>query len=83
MRTQSRPVRPIHFSLQEDELGVASIKVFGLEQLDGGGAPRLLRQLKLPPAADGGTTVTCLTVHENLFMAAGFSDGRVILWRGE
>ena len=69
---------------QEDELGVSSIKVFGLEQLDGGGAPRLLRQLKLPPAAaDGGTSVTCLAVHENLFMAAGFGDGRVILWRGE
>ncbi|KAF0291087.1 Vacuolar protein sorting-associated protein 11 [Amphibalanus amphitrite] len=75
---------PVLAAAGEDEIGVSSIKVFGLEQLDGGGAPRLLRQLKLPPAAaDGGTAVTCLAVHENLFMAAGFADGRVILWRGD
>ncbi|XP_037084836.1 vacuolar protein sorting-associated protein 11 homolog [Pollicipes pollicipes] len=75
---------PVLAAAGEDELGVSSIKILGLEQLDGGGAPRLLRQLKLPPAADGGTSVTCLNVHENLlFMSAGFTDGRVILWRGD
>ncbi|KAG8434609.1 hypothetical protein GDO86_012832 [Hymenochirus boettgeri] len=70
-------------SVGEDEEGLNPlVKVWNLEKRDGG-SPLCTR---IFPAIPGNkpTVVTCITVHENLnFMAIGFTDGSVILTKGD
>ncbi|KAG8569456.1 hypothetical protein GDO81_014420 [Engystomops pustulosus] len=70
-------------SVGEDEEGVNPVvKVWNLEKRDGGN-PLCTR---IFPAIPGNkpTVVSCITVHENLnFMAIGFTDGSVVLTKGD
>ncbi|XP_030077168.1 vacuolar protein sorting-associated protein 11 homolog [Microcaecilia unicolor] len=70
-------------SVGEDEEGINPlVKVWNLEKRDGGN-PLCTR---IFPAIPGNkpTVVSCLTVHENLnFMAIGFTDGSVVLTKGD
>lgn len=67
----------------EDEEGINPlVKVWNLEKRDGGN-PLCTR---IFPAIPGNkpTVVSCISVHENLnFMAIGFTDGSVVLTKGD
>uniref|UniRef100_A0A8C5PSQ7 Vacuolar protein sorting-associated protein 11 homolog n=1 Tax=Leptobrachium leishanense TaxID=445787 RepID=A0A8C5PSQ7_9ANUR len=70
-------------SVGEDEEGINPVvKVWNLDKRDGG-TPLCTR---IFPAIPGNkpTVVSCITVHENLnFMAIGFTDGSVVLIKGD
>ncbi|CAH2319593.1 vacuolar sorting-associated 11 homolog [Pelobates cultripes] len=70
-------------SVGEDEDGINPVvKVWNLEKRDGS-TPLCTR---IFPAIPGNkpTVVSCITVHENLnFMAIGFTDGSVVLTKGD
>ncbi|KAA0704039.1 Vacuolar protein sorting-associated protein 11 -like protein [Triplophysa tibetana] len=70
-------------SVGEDEQGINPlVKVWNLDKRDSG-SPQCTR---IFPAIPGNkpTVVSCLSVHENLnFMAIGFTDGSVVLTKGD
>ncbi|XP_048417987.1 vacuolar protein sorting-associated protein 11 homolog isoform X2 [Stegostoma tigrinum] len=71
-------------SVGEDELGINPlVKVWNLEKRDSSGNPLCTRIFSAIPG-NKPTEVTCLTVHENLnYMAIGFTDGSVVLKKGD
>ncbi|XP_041030262.1 vacuolar protein sorting-associated protein 11 homolog isoform X2 [Carcharodon carcharias] len=71
-------------SVGEDELGINPlVKVWNLEKRDSSGNPLCTRIFSAIPG-NKPTEVSCLTVHENLnYMAIGFTDGSVVLKKGD
>ncbi|PVD32476.1 hypothetical protein C0Q70_07915 [Pomacea canaliculata] len=70
-------------TIGEDEQGVNPlIKVWNLDKIDKG-IPVCTRLTRAIPS-NKPTPVTCFTVHENFnFMAVGFENGTVILYKGD
>jgi hypothetical protein len=70
--------------MQEDEPGVNPvIKVWNLDKLDKQGHPVCLRISRAIPN-NKALPATALSVYDNLnLMAVGFSDGSILLYRGE
>lgn len=71
-------------SIGEDEEGINPlIKVWNFDKLDRTGNPSCSRIVRAIPG-NRPTKVTCLTVHENLnYMAVGFENGSIVLFRGD
>jgi hypothetical protein len=69
---------------QEDEPGVNPVvKVWNLDKLDKQGHPICLRISRTIPN-NKAIPATALSVYDNLnLMAVGFSDGSILLYRGE
>jgi hypothetical protein len=74
----------ILISVGEDEEGINPlVKVWNFDKIDRTGNPSCSRIVRAIPG-NRPTKVTCLTVHENLnFMAIGFENGSVVLFRGD
>ncbi|XP_034252535.1 vacuolar protein sorting-associated protein 11 homolog [Thrips palmi] len=75
---------PLLVAIGEDEPGVNPlIKVWNLEKLDKQDLPMCVRISRTIPNTRP-TPVSVLSVHENLnLMAVGFTDGSILLYRGD
>ncbi|XP_059475193.1 vacuolar protein sorting-associated protein 11 homolog [Neocloeon triangulifer] len=69
-------------TIGEDEGGSTILKVWDTEKKDKQGSPICLRSSRLHSATKG-AAATALAVHQNHLLAVGFSDGTVLLQRGE
>jgi hypothetical protein len=69
---------------QEDEPGINPVlKVWNLDKLDKQGHPMCVRISRVIPH-NKPTPATALSVYDNLnLMAVGFSDGSILLYRGD
>lgn len=69
---------------QEDEPGINPVvKVWNLDKLDKQGHPMCVRISRAIPH-NKPTPATALSVNDNLnLMAVGFSDGSILLYRGD
>ncbi|XP_074656340.1 vacuolar protein sorting-associated protein 11 homolog [Tubulanus polymorphus] len=68
----------------EDEPGTNPlIKVWNLDKIDKSGIPTCSRIVRAIPG-NNPTPVTCISVHENLnYLAVGFENGSVVLFKGD
>ncbi|XP_026290082.1 vacuolar protein sorting-associated protein 11 homolog [Frankliniella occidentalis] len=75
---------PLIVAIGEDEPGINPlIKVWNLEKLDKQGLPMCVRISRTIPN-NRPTPVSTICVHENLnLMAVGFTDGSILLYRGD
>lgn len=70
------------FIPQEDESLISCLKVWDTEKKDKQGMPLCLRTSRLQTASKN-ATATALAVFQNHLLAVGFTDGSVLLQRGE
>eukprot|EP00918_Siedleckia_nematoides_P018931 GHVU01040411.1.p1 GENE.GHVU01040411.1~~GHVU01040411.1.p1 ORF type:complete len:904 (-),score=100.20 GHVU01040411.1:521-3232(-) len=73
----------ITVTVGEDEQGINPIiRVWNMEKIDRHGNPSCVRSFSVAQARP--SQVTCIAVHENLnYLAVGFDNGSVVLYKGD
>lgn len=73
----------ITVTVGEDEQGVNPIiRVWNMDKMDRHGNPNCVRSFSVAQAR--ASSVTCIAVHENLnYLAVGFENGSVVLYKGD